>query len=135
MARIEGLLKDGVVANGSATLEAIAEVERLYGRSLPDGLANLWRAANGAQLNSIDADLLSCEQVVEFVRDAEAGPAWAALGMLPLLHDRQSNYLAVAMSDPLAHRILHIPHDDGPRLLYSGLESCLEALNACTDSG
>ncbi len=60
---MEGLLgADGVVAGKPATPEAVADVAQLYERELPRSLVDLWRAANGAALNSIDADLLSCEQ-------------------------------------------------------------------------
>lgn len=136
MAAIESLLAaDGVDASGPANPGALAEVAALFKTALPESLANLWRAANGAALNPVDADLLSCEQVMEFSRKPEAGPAWVSLGMLPLFHDRQSNYLALAMSGPLAHRVLHVPHDDGPRLLFAGLESCLDAVAACAGSG
>jgi hypothetical protein len=119
---------DGVVKGSPATPTAIAEVAKQFKTELPQDLVDVWSVSNGLALDPIDADLMSCEQVVQFTQE---GPA----GILPLFHDRQSNYLALAMNAPRAPRLLHVPHDDSPRLLFSGLESGVEALLRCLESG
>jgi len=129
MATLRSLLGiAGAVSGSPAEPQAIADVAKLFKVALPQDLLDVWGVSNGLALDTIDADLLSCEQVVEFSRE---GPA----GLLPLFHDRQSNYLALAMDEPRAPRVLHIPHDDGPRLLFNGTGSCVDALLACMESG
>src|SRR5690348_11371156 len=129
MATLRSLLgAEGVITGSPAAPEVIAEVAKLFKGELPPDLVDVWGASNGLALDPIDADLLSCEQVVEFSGE---GPA----GNLPLFHDRQSNYVALAMDAPRAPRLLHVPHDDAPRLLFSGIESCVDALLALIESG
>ena len=129
MATLKSLLgADGVVRGSPAEPEVITEVAALFKSGLPQDLLDVWGVSNGLALDPIDADLLSCAQVLQFTTE---GPR----GMLPLFHDRQSNYLALAMNAPRAPRLLHVPHDDSPRLLFSGIESCVEALLRCLESG
>jgi hypothetical protein len=129
MATLRTLLgAHGAVAGSPAEPGVIAEVAALFRSELPQDLVDVWGVSNGLALDPIGADLLSSEQVLEFSRE---GPA----GLLPLFTDRQSNYLALAMDGLRAPRVIHIPHDDGPRLLFNGTESCVDALLACLESG
>jgi len=129
MATLRSLLgAEGAVTRSPAEPDAIAEVAKLFKGALPQDLVEVWGVSNGLALDTIDADFLGCEQVLVFSRE---GPA----GLLPLFHDRQSNYLALAMEEPRAPRVLHLPHDDGPRLLFNGSDSCVDALLACLESG
>lgn len=131
----ELLRAEGVVAAPPATDEAIAEVAKLSGAELPAEVLTLWRSANGIELESIDAEILSCEAAAKVLRDSACARAFVENGLLPLVHDHQSNYCALALREPLAPRVLFVPHDDGPKLLYARLDSCLRAVLAGIGSG
>jgi hypothetical protein len=129
------LAHHGVVAAKPASPEAIAAVAQLFDCDLPRELLTLWRTANGVAIDAIDTRLLGCEEVADLLREASAGSPFVDLGLMPLVSDNQSNYCALALREPLAHRVLFLPHDDGPNLFFANLDSCLRAVLGCVESG
>jgi hypothetical protein len=122
----ELLALDGVRATAPAPPSQVSEVARWAGVSLPGLLVRLWRRTDGLTLKPIDAHIVGPGEVLELAR---AG--WGervGRDFLPIVDDHQSNYCAVVIEPPLAFRVAHVPHDDAPRLLYTGVASCLRAI-------
>ena len=125
------LTRDGVRAGEPATAADIAAVEARFG-PLPDELRSIWRAANGVELGPLGARLLGPAEVLTAFGDA---PDLVARGLLPIVDDHESNHIALHLRPPLAHRLSHLPHDDGSRVLYRDLASMLHALLEALDRG
>jgi hypothetical protein len=131
---VELLARDDIIAGeppASAEIEAIISGIR---SPIPPPLLKLWRAAEGVQLDSIDAELLSLAAAVEMA--PVLGPE--VLGFLPVLDTHQSNYVGVMIREPLAPRVGYMPHDDGPEglmLRYRDVDKFLQALLTALDRG
>src|SRR5688572_3335303 len=130
----ELLSRDDVTRNGPASRADIDAAARQFDAPLPELLVELWRASDGVMIDSLDARILGPAEVVELLATDGWGLELVERGLLPVLDDNQSNYLVVAMRDPLAFRVLHLPHDDGARLLYRDFESYLRALTGAADA-
>jgi hypothetical protein len=130
----ELLTRDDVIAAEPPDSAAIeAALSRVRSR-IPELLLKLWRAADGVQLDSIDAELVSLEAALEMA--PVMGPE--ELGFLPLLDTHQSNYVGVMIREPLAPRVGYMPHDDGPEgmmLRYRDVDRFLQALMTALDRG
>ena len=134
--RIDELLaRDDVKTEPPATHSDIRSVARQFNGPLPETLVTLWRLSDGVTMPAMRARLLSTSEALEIV----ACEAWSSefldRGFVPFLHDKQSNYLAAIVHDPLAFRIAHVPHDDASRLLFSDLASCIGNLIGMMEAG
>ena len=97
------------------------DVERLHSRlsaPIPSIALDFWRASNGATLSTHDADLLSIPEVLDLLAVDGFGDTLLVMGFLPLLYDRESNYVAASITPPLAPCIIYVQHDNSPTVLY-----------------
>ena len=114
-----------------------ADVQRLAAATeaaIPEALRELWQRTDGLELTSLAAHLLAPAEALRWIENDPMSIGWIGRGLLPFLDDHESNCLAVCLRDPLAFRVLHVPHDDGSRVLYRDLDACLQALVAAADS-
>lgn len=124
---------DGCGLSASAPAAGIDAVAALFGTALPEDLLRLWRTSDGMQLDPLDAHLLGPSEVMEIIDTATIGSMLVKAGLVPILDDHESNLLAVAVREPLAYRVVDLPHDDGPRLIYHDIKSCLRAVLEAMD--
>jgi len=131
----ELLGRSDVARSNPASQEAIRAVARRCDAPLPEALVKLWLVSDGVEMDSLDASVLGPTQVLAWL---DTIPSFAERGLVPVLDDHQSNCLAVCVQGPLAFRVLHLPHDDGARVLYRDVESCVrslvEATGLCTSA-
>jgi hypothetical protein len=132
---IDELLARGDVTANDPVWRHINTVARQFALPLPESLVKLWRQADGLAWDAMSADVLGPSGAMDVLANAPGEFRLAERGLLPVLHDRQSNYLMVVLRGPLAFRVVHQPHDDGARLLYRDLESCFRALIDAADQG
>jgi hypothetical protein len=127
------LARDDVDPAGPARRGDMDAVSRAFDAPMPELLVELWRTSDGVTLASLDAHLLGPAEVRQLLADGKWDGDLVERALVPVLDDHQSNYLAVAVRGPLAFRVVHLPHDDGSRLLYRDFESCLADLLRATD--
>lgn len=101
---------------------------------MPESLLKLWRASDGLAIDPLDTHIPSLAQIVHLLTNDAWDQQLVERGLVPVLDDHQSNYLAVCVRYPLAFRVLHLPHDDGARVLHRDFESCLRALVEVADA-
>jgi len=99
---------------------------------LPSALLDFWRLSDGLDLRVHDGHILGAAELVGMAQPDSDMADWLEIfddkGLVPLLDDHQSNYLMLAVRGPLAPRVLHVPHDDGPRVVYRTLDECFAAI-------
>jgi hypothetical protein len=110
-----------------ASEDSIELVARQFGAVLPEALLQFWRASDGAGLGQFEGELLGASALSK-LPDGEWLTLLKERGLLPVLHDGQSNHLVLHVTRPLSQRITYLPHDDGPRLMYRDLPSLLGEL-------
>ena len=110
-----------------ASEDDIELVARRFGAALPEALLQLWRVSDGVGLGQFEGELLG-PSALSKMPEGEWLTLLKARGLLPLLHDGQSNHLVLHVTRPLGERITYLPHDDGPRLMYRDLPSLLRDL-------
>jgi hypothetical protein len=131
---VDGLLSRGDVANGEpAPRASIDDLARRFEAVLPVSLIALWGATDGLSLESLDAHILGPTEVIRMIDKESWPPGLVDQGFLPLLDDHQSNYVTVCVREPLAFRVVHLPHDDESRLLYRDVDSFIHALIEALD--
>jgi len=131
---VDQFLKHADVVRGdppsASTIEALAA---RYGTAFPEPLLRIWNAGD-LWLETLDAHVPGAGEVLQLVEKGGWPGELLARGLVPLLNDHQSNYLAVMVQAPLPHRVVHVPHDNGTRMLYRDLNGfargMLEALGA-----
>jgi hypothetical protein len=111
-----------------ASLDDIARLEAFFEAPIPAVLRKLWLTTDGCYLGPMDANFLGPSEVREELRLEWWGYARSG-GFIPFLN-HESDYLAVFVREPLAYRVVYLPHDDGRSLVYRSLESCLQQLEA-----
>lgn len=131
--RIQALFgRPDVRAEAPAYPDDIAAVARRLGAPLPQPLLDLWHAADGLELRSVDARLLGPTEILGVIENSWsvdlAGPGWC-----PLLDDNGSNYIGVCVAGPLAPRVVAFWHDPDRRVVYRDLDGFLSALLALLD--
>jgi hypothetical protein len=131
----ELLARDDVGTTEPASRSDMDAVSRYFDAAPPGLLVKLWRASDGVTLEGLGAHLLGPSEIRQLLADGAWSEELVERGFLPVLDDRESNYLAVIVRDPLAFRVAHVPHDDGSRLLYRDFESCVADLLRATDRG
>jgi len=113
-----------------STIDALAA---RYGATFPEPLLRIWSAGD-LTLETLDAHVPGAGEVLQLVERGGWPGELLARGLVPVLNDHQSNYLAVIVRSPLAFRVVHVPHDNGTRMLYRDLkgyaQGMLEALGA-----
>ena len=131
---VEQFLKHADVVRGDAaaasTIEALAA---RYRATFPEPLLRIWGAGD-LWLETLDAHVPGANEILQLVEKGGWPAELLARGLVPVLNDHQSNYLAVMVRSPLAFRVVHVPHDNGTRMLYRDLDGfakgMLEALGA-----
>lgn len=139
---LEALLEqEGVIVGAPATRADIDAVCEKFAAPMPELLLQLWRRSAGLQLDALDAHIPGPAEVLQVVAEDAYDHGLLKQGLVPILDDHQSNLLAVVVRDPLAFRVIHVPHDDGTRLIYRDMETYLSELvrvltqgNATADS-
>lgn len=131
----ELLGRDDVTTSDPASRADINAAARQFDAPLPESLIKLWRASDGLTIDPLDAHVPGPAEVLQLLADDAWDQQLVQRGLVPVLDDHQSNYLAVCVRDPLAFRVLHMPHDDGARVLYRDFESCIGALTGAADAG
>lgn len=121
-------------AAGAPAADIAALATRL-GMPLPDGLRAFWQASDGLPLPTLNMHLLAPADVLLLLAD-DAWPEEPPMGdWLPLLEDLEGAWLALAVRGPLVPRVLHVPHDDEPQVLFADLDSLWRHLRAGLDAG
>lgn len=126
---------DELLARGDVTVaepsscDDIHAVTAQLSAPVTEALDRLWRASDGVMLESLDAHILGPAEVLSLL-SGDTGLGLVERGLIPILDDHQSNYLAVFVRGPRASRIAHLPHDDGSRLMFRDFDSCISALIA-----
>ena len=111
----------------STDIDAVDERLQMH---IPAAVRVFWEASNGASLPEHDAEMLSTSEVLELFDIDVFGELLLESGFLPLLYDRESNYICAACNEPLAPRIIYVLHDGSPVVLYRNMESFL---SGCLD--
>jgi len=126
------LTRTDITTNAPAPPQRIVKVWDHFGGvgngvPLPKSLIELWGSSDGLSLDAIEADLLGPNDVIDLLN---SDPLENLTGrhVLPIVHDRQSNYLVLLLQKPLALRVALLPRDDAPTLLYRSFASCLKTL-------
>lgn len=118
-----------------ASPELIEEVEEWYKVPLPPALVKLWSASDGLTLDTIYGDFVGPSEVLKFA-NLPVGGWMFERGFVPVLYDRQSDYLGLLIREPLAYRVVYLAHDDGiPVLRYRDPESYVRALLEAVQRG
>jgi hypothetical protein len=131
----ELLGREGVVSGGPPSPSAIDTLATRFGVVFPAELLKLWSAGGKFFLQTLNADMLGPTEILQLVAIEDWGSVLLKRGFVPVLDDQQSNYLAVVVRPPLAPRVIHMPHDDGPRLLYRNINGLAKALLEALESG
>jgi hypothetical protein len=97
------------------------------GAQLPSVLVRLWSASDGIDFEPLHCHIPGTAEILQMI-DEKTWCDLAEAGWLPILDDHESNYLAICVRSPLAHRVVHLPHDDGPRLIYRDAASSFQQL-------
>lgn len=123
----------GVKFHSPATESDVKGLEDWYEAKLPLLLRRLWNEADGLTLKTLDAHILG---VLEVTQLAKSYMWFFERGFVPILDMHSSDYLVLAVREPLAYRVIHFSHDgDGCRLLYRNLESCILGLVDAMEQG
>src|SRR5690242_14516947 len=87
-------------------IDAVAEH---YESPIPKSITDFWLASGGTDLARANAELLGPSEVLWILDNFDPGfnRALLACGFLPLLDDHESNYLVVALREPLAQRVVY----------------------------
>ena len=105
-----------------------ADVARLAGimaDPVPHRLAATWAVTGGAVFDRAGVAVVGPSYLLDWHTDsAETLAEFLGRGWVPVVYDGESNYLAVVARGPFAGRVAHVPHDDGPRLMYRDLDGC-----------
>lgn len=110
----------------------IGKLAELFGTSLPEDIVNLWRRSAGIKMPAIYAEILSPQTIYDLMTNPSYDHSWHKMlvqyGWLLLLDMNSSDYVVMAIREPLTPRLVWMPHDDGPGLLYRQLDGMLADL-------
>ncbi|MEM7011360.1 MAG: SMI1/KNR4 family protein [Verrucomicrobiota bacterium] len=130
---------DEVEDGGSADHDILKQLEARFGVELHEDLLDWWLSSDGGKLPGSHADMVGSVEVLEGLESSRIAKSWQKFqreqGAVPIFYDRESNYLMFCLKPPLAPHVLWVPHDDGPRLMFRNLESCVTALTEPVRSG
>ncbi|HVT79096.1 MAG TPA: hypothetical protein VHM90_00450 [Phycisphaerae bacterium] len=132
---IDELMTLGDGGDGPASRAGIQNLMRQFDVPIPEMLTTLWRKSDGLTLQSFQATILGPEEILPILTDNAWDHHWLDRGILPFLDDQQSNFLGAFLKDPIAFRVVYLPHDDSPRLLYRDIETCFRALIDAANDG
>lgn len=132
---VDELLTHVAVTTGDPASRAdIEAVSHQLGAPLPELLLQLWRKSDGVALKPVDCHVPGPSELLHILKEN----VWFDLsqrGLLPILDDHQSNFLAVFLRGPRTFRVAFLPHDDGSRLIHRNVESSFRALIHCANEG
>jgi hypothetical protein len=111
------------IAGPPADSAAISRIERRFGLPIPEPVLRIWRLGSSIQWHDLDAELVGAELLCEWIDRGIWHEGFIQGGYLPLLDDHESNFATVMVRPPLAPRLAFVPHDDGPRLVYTSIET------------
>lgn len=134
------LARSDVRPNPAASDADIAAAEGRLGLTLPEPVRELYRRANGALVGRNSTPF---GRTFDFLTLAEAGPYAESLdralgstfGYFPLTEANDSDPVCVACRSPLTGHIVHVFHDDDPRLLFRSFDEFAAAVPARLDAG
>jgi hypothetical protein len=136
MAELEAVLAHPwVVRKAGANAEQIAAVAERFGGEVPEGVAQVWRASDGLTFGQFEGELLGASAVLEMLERQQWPKEFSSRGLLPVISDGQSNHVVAHVRKPLMPRLSYLPKDDGPSLVYRGVESLLADLLRGFESG
>jgi hypothetical protein len=131
----ELLRREDVIHGERSSPSVIDALATRLGAAFPEPLLKLWGAGDNVALAPLDAHIPGPTEILQLIDDGAWGDHLLERGFVPVLDDHQSNYLAVIVHAPLAYRVAHLPHDDGSRMLYRGLNDFAKALLHALDAG
>lgn len=115
------------------SLERLSEASSRLGFQFPDQLTAFYRKSDGLVVHKLR---LVLKDLTDAVKYAEAIHGWdfaRCLGLFPLSESNDSNPYCVACSPLLFGRVIHVRHDDAPRLAFRCLDEFATAvLSLCT---
>jgi hypothetical protein len=103
-----------------------------FGAAPTDELVRLWGEGENLVLTGVGVHLVGPAEVLQLARSG-CVDGLLDRGFVPVLDDDESNFLCVAVQEPLAPRVLYVPHDDASRLIYSNVVTMAEALLGLCD--
>lgn len=107
-----------------ASSQAIAEMERRIGCSLPSAVHELYAVADGAVFREHNLELIPLGQIWQWRRGLESN-VWQ---VFPLLDNHDSNPLCVFCDDLLNGYVVQVFHDDSPRLKFRSVENLMDGV-------
>jgi hypothetical protein len=133
---IEQLLsREDVTTSAPGSRADINAFAPQFNAPLPESLVKLWQATDGVTIEGLNARIPGPAEVLQLLAEDAWDKQLVERSLLPVLDDHESNYLAVCLCNPLAFRVLHLPHDDGARVVYRNFESCVGSLIEAADAG
>lgn len=132
------MLFDQIVGNATVETQSpceptdLVKLQEQLSATIPSALVDFWQKSNGATFKHHDACILGTGEVFELLNLDGFGEWLLDAGFLPIVDDRESNYLCIALKAPLSPRIVYVLHDGSPKLLYQDIdalfEGCIELL-------
>jgi hypothetical protein len=125
---LEQIIVAGFEPIPGATVKELAELESQTGLALPASLRELLCATNGLEIDAGGLKLMSVDESLRMwdgMREFGVPPIW---GYLPIVDACDSNPFCVCCKGPLTGRVVHVFHDDAPRLEFSSVETLLAAI-------
>ena len=124
-----------VAAKAPARAEQIAAVGKRFGGAVPEGVAQIWRVADGLTLGQFEGELIGASALLEMLEQQRWPEEYSSNGLLPVIGDGQSNYVVAHGGPPLEPRLSYLPKDDGPSIVYRDVASLLADLLRGFESG
>ncbi len=124
-----------VVCHGGPAEQSVLDaIAARYGAELPMELLQLCEAGQRIEIDALNAEFHRPNAILEGLQPGGWCDIPHSHGWLPVLDDRESNCMVLALRGPLARRVIWMPHDDGPSLKYRDLNSFAAGLLAAIQS-
>lgn len=117
-----------------ASRDQLDAAQEQLGLSFPPGLVAFYLQSNGLVVHErhlILNDLATATDYAAVMSDIDLVEY---LGLLPLSESNDSNPYCVSCKPPLSGRIIHLQHDDAPRLAFPDLDSFALAIVSLASS-
>lgn len=111
-----------------ATAEELDAFQAEHSLPLHPSILELYRESNGLRLKSLGVSFIPLTEVSKYIAGFDRFGFSRRWGYFPFTNANDSNPFCLCCRSPLAGRLVHVFHDDEPRLDFRDLESFLAAI-------
>lgn len=118
-----------------ATIQQLSAAQQKLGFTFPSRLVAFYSQSNGLVVHDRRLainDLTTATNYADAISDIELADF---LGLFPISESNDSNPYCISCKPPLPGRIIHLRHDDAPRLAFPNLDSFTSAIISLASSG